>query len=96
VLAQTVAPHEIIQVDNASSDTSIDIVRRYPSVRLLAQDQNLGFAHGNNVAINAAAGDFQWIALLNPGAFPDPGWLEALLAAATEVASVGWTIAANS
>jgi glycosyltransferase involved in cell wall biosynthesis len=37
VLAQMVMPHEIILVDNASSDASIETVRRYPSVRLLAQ-----------------------------------------------------------
>jgi len=35
--AQTVAPHEIILLDNASSDASLDIVRRFPSVRLMAQ-----------------------------------------------------------
>jgi GT2 family glycosyltransferase len=46
LLAQTVEPHEIILVDNASSDGSLDLVRRFPSVRLLAQDRNLGFARG--------------------------------------------------
>jgi len=66
LLAQTVAPHEIILVDNASSDVSLDIVRRFPSVRLLAQDENLGFARGNNLAIEAAAAESEWIALLNP------------------------------
>ena len=34
LLAQTAAPHAIILVDNASSDASLDIVRRFPSVRL--------------------------------------------------------------
>jgi GT2 family glycosyltransferase len=80
--AQTVAPHEIILVDNASVDASLDIVRRFPSVRLLAQDENLGFASGNNLAIEAASAESEWIALLNPDAFPEPCWLEALLSAA--------------
>jgi GT2 family glycosyltransferase len=81
LLAQTVAPHEIILVDNASSDASIDIVQRFPSVRLLGQNENLGFARGNNLAIEAAAAESQWIALLNPDAFVEPCWLETLLLA---------------
>ena len=84
VLDQTVKPKEIILVDNASSDGSLCIARRYPSVRVLAQVENLGFARGNNVAIEAAAGDAEWIALLNPDAFPEPHWLEALLSAARD------------
>jgi GT2 family glycosyltransferase len=84
LLAQTVMPHEIILVDNASSDASLDIVRRYPSARVLELNDNLGFARGNNVAIEVAAADSEWIALLNPDAFPDPRWLEALLSAAQE------------
>jgi GT2 family glycosyltransferase len=84
LLAQTVTPHEIILVDNASSDASLDIVRRYPSVRILELNENLGFARGNNVAIQTAAAESEWIALLNPDAFPEPCWLEALVSAARE------------
>ena len=79
--AQTVAPHEIILVDNASSDASLDIVRRFASVRLLAQNENQGFARGNNLAIEAASAESEWMALLNPDAFVEPRWLEALLTA---------------
>lgn len=40
-------------VDNASSDGSADMVRRkFPQVHLVALDQNLGFAAGNNVALS--------------------------------------------
>jgi len=78
VLTQTVAPLETIVLDNASSDKSLDIVRDFPSVRLLAQDKNLGFARGNNLAIKSASENTEWIALLNPDAFPEPDWLEAL------------------
>ena len=84
LLSQTVAPHEIILVDNASSDASLDIVRRFPSVRLLAQNKNLGFARGNNLAIEVADAESEWIALLNPDAYPEPRWLEALLSAARD------------
>jgi GT2 family glycosyltransferase len=84
LFAQTVLPQEIIVVDNASSDTSIEIVRHFPSVRLLAQRENLGFARGNNLAIKSSAADSEWIALLNPDAFVDQHWLEALLLATRE------------
>ena len=82
--AQTLAPQEIILVDNASTDSSTDIVRRFPSVRLLAQRQNLGFAQANNLAVFQTSADVEWIALLNPDAFPEPRWLEALMKATLE------------
>ena len=82
LMAQTATPYEIILVDNASTDGSLEIARRFPSVRLLAQNSNTGFARGNNLAINAAAAGSEWIALLNPDAFPEPRWLEECLLSA--------------
>lgn len=79
---QTVRPDEIILVDNASSDGSLAIVRRFPEVRVMALDTNTGFARGNNLAIAAAAESSTWIALLNPDAYAAPDWLETLLRAA--------------
>jgi GT2 family glycosyltransferase len=79
---QTVMPHEIILLDNASTDGSLIIVRQFPEVRLISLDQNTGFARGNNLAIKAASTESEWIALLNPDAFAAPGWLEELLASA--------------
>lgn len=41
-------------VDNASADGSAEMVRqRFPSVGLVAHDENLGFAAGNNLALKA-------------------------------------------
>lgn len=79
LMAQTVKPYEIILVDNASSDGSLEIARRFPSVRLMSLDRNTGFAIGNNLAIEAASKESEWIALINPDAFAEPSWLEALL-----------------
>lgn len=81
LIAQTVTPHEIILVDNASSDGSVEIAQRFPLVRLIALDRNTGFACGNNLAIEAASKESEWIALVNPDAFAEPRWLETLLAA---------------
>lgn len=79
LLAQTVSPHEIILLDNASTDNSIEIIRQFPSVRLITLDQNTGFARGNNLAVAELSEESEWIALLNPDAFAEPRWLESLL-----------------
>lgn len=56
---------QLIVVDNASSDGSVDMLQKeYPHVHLIANDQNLGFTRGNNQGI--AAGDGRYVLLLNP------------------------------
>jgi GT2 family glycosyltransferase len=50
------ASHEIIVVDNASSDGSADAARRWPDVRVLETGANLGFARANNAGIRASTG----------------------------------------
>lgn len=84
LMTQTVKPHEVILVDNASSDGSVDRLRQFPFVRLMAQNQNTGFARGNNLAIEAVSSESEWIALMNPDAFAEPLWLEELLTAARQ------------
>lgn len=80
--AQIGAPSfEIIVADNGSSDGSIDILQRYPAVRVVALDRNLGFAGGNNAGARAAAGE--WIAFLNNDTVPAPDWLARLCDART-------------
>jgi len=73
----------IIVVDNASTDGSRDIVARLPGVEVIALDENVGFAAGNNIAAETVS-DCDWLAFLNPDAFPEPEWLENLLRAAAE------------
>ena len=56
---------EVFVVDNHSDDDSIETVRQhYPWVRLIENQENLGFAKANNQAIRQAQGDY--ILLLNP------------------------------
>jgi GT2 family glycosyltransferase len=82
--SQTRKPDRMIVVDNASGDGSAEVIsERFPGVELLRLDCNVGFAAGNNAGVAAAAG-CDWIALLNPDAFPEPSWLERLLASADE------------
>ena len=45
---------EVWVVDNASTDGSVEMVRqRFPSVNLIAHDENIGFAAGNNLALKS-------------------------------------------
>jgi GT2 family glycosyltransferase len=83
-MSQSLKPHEILLVDNDSSDGSIEIVQRFPTVKILELDRNTGFAYGNNLGMNAASGEAEWIALVNPDAFVEPRWLEELMLAAEE------------
>lgn len=78
---QTVRPARMIVVDNASTDGSVDgLEERYPGVEVTRLTENVGFAAANNLAVSAA-GRCDWVALLNPDAFPEPTWLERLLKA---------------
>lgn len=57
--------HEVILVDNCSTDGSPDLVeQRFPNVLLIRQPQNRGFGAGNNVGARFAKGEFLF--LLNP------------------------------
>jgi O-antigen biosynthesis protein len=56
---------EIYVVDNHSVDGSVEMVRaKFPNVRLIANQQNIGFSRANNQAIRKAKG--RYVLLLNP------------------------------
>ena len=70
-----VVPHEVLVVDNASEDGSADMVAaEFPRVHLIRQNENRGFAGGNNPAMEIARG--RYILLLNSDAFLAEGVLE--------------------
>jgi GT2 family glycosyltransferase len=72
-------PHEVIVLDNASGDGTVEMVRdEFPEVRLIASDENLGFALGCNRAAEAGRGEY--LLLLNPDTVAHPGAVENLAA----------------
>jgi GT2 family glycosyltransferase/glycosyltransferase involved in cell wall biosynthesis len=69
---------EIIVVDNASQDGSVEAIRaEFPQVRVLASSTNDGFGAANNRAMKEARGRF--FLLLNSDAFPRPGAIAKLV-----------------
>lgn len=69
--------YEIVVVDNHSSDDSVAMLReKYPQVRLLANEENLGFAGGNNQGVRIADG--KYILLFNSDALMTPGALQTM------------------
>jgi hypothetical protein len=87
---ETVAegPHEVIVVDNASTDGTQELVReRFPSARLIELPENIGFGAANNVGMEAAGGDYSL--LLNSDAWPRADGIESLRAIAEANPEVG-------
>jgi len=68
--------HEIIVVDNASSDGSAEAAQRIPGVRVIQMGRNAGFAAANNAGIRESRGDL--ILLLNSDTLVPPGAIDRL------------------
>ncbi len=80
---QTYTDFEVLLVDNGSTDGSVDTLPvDWPGIRLVRLECNQGFAAANNHGAKLASGE--WLAFLNNDAYPEPGWLAALVAATQE------------
>jgi len=81
LLAQSI-PVEIIVVENGSTDGSVEFIEeKYPSITLLKQPVNLGFAGGVNIGLQYAVDSgYPYAALFNNDAVADKKWLEKLVA----------------
>ena len=74
---------EILIVDNISSDNSqTKCKEKFPDIKLIQNEKNLGYCGGNNVGINHAKGDY--IVILNPDTIVDSNWLKELIFAYEE------------
>jgi GT2 family glycosyltransferase len=85
LLAQSRMPDLVIVVDNHSTDGSLNSIDSGSGrVEIIRNQTNVGFARANNQAFERLAEqEFSHVALLNPDAFAETGWLEALLDAAS-------------
>ena len=70
--------HEVILVDDASTDDSRDFLRELPPPHVvLLNERNLGYAASNNRAARIAQGEF--LVLLNNDLILEPGWFDPML-----------------
>lgn len=80
--------HEVIVVDNHSTDGTDEFIRRrFPEVRLVRSDENVYFAAGNRIGIAAANRDV--LVLLNSDTIVEPGCLFPLLQALSDPSVFG-------
>jgi hypothetical protein len=72
---------EVIFVDNASTDGSVEFVRsnfgQNSNLRIMRNDRNFGFAEGNNIGVRAAKGNY--VVFLNNDTEVDHMWLKELV-----------------
>lgn len=81
-LRKSVYPNlQILVVDNASADGSVEKLRKkFPGVKVIVNQSNLGYAAGNNIGIMRSSDEF--VVLVNQDAMVSPDWLGHLINAA--------------
>jgi GT2 family glycosyltransferase len=90
--AQTWPHVEVLLLDNGSTDGSQALVaERYPEVRLLALDRNLGLTGANNIGFRTAQGEI--LISLNNDTEAEPRFVEALVMALVEHPEAGMAAA---
>jgi GT2 family glycosyltransferase len=83
---QTLSGFEIVIVDNSGREIARDAAQ-FPRIRLIENVKNVGFGEAINQGAAASLADY--ICTLNDDAYPEPGWLAALVAAADSDPAVG-------
>ena len=81
--SKSATPYEVIVVDNASEDGTLEFLREQEAagrIRLIANPRNEGFARGCNIGAQAARGSL--LLFLNNDTQVTAGWLDALIQAA--------------
>ena len=79
VLNQSYSDREILFIDNASQDGSVEFVRKnYPDIKVISNRQNLGYAKAHNQGIKESKG--KYILCLNPDVILDKDYIKNTLA----------------
>jgi len=88
VLSQRYRLKEVIVIDNASNDGTIDILEQFEDrCQIHYNEENAGFAAAQNQAIRLAGGD--WVLTLNPDVLLLPNFIQALLDAGQFDSKIG-------
>lgn len=82
--------YEVIVVDNASTDDSIDLLEDLKAdlpLKIIKNTENVSFSKANNAAVNIARGEY--VLLLNNDVEPTYGWLNEMMQIALKYEDVG-------
>ncbi len=83
----TTSPYELIVIDNASTDGTIEYLKAQKDIRTVFNEKNLGFPAGCNQGIEMAKGNY--VVLLNNDVIVTTDWLKGLIECADSHPSIG-------
>jgi len=84
LMVQSHMPDDVVVVDNHNKDHDLtELKEQFPIVRVISAGSNIGFAAAANLGFHEVP-DAEFVAHLNPDAFPEADWLAELLRAARE------------
>ena len=91
IAQHTPEPHELILVDNGSTDGTVDFLKAFAAersnVKLIINAENRGFAGGNNQGIQASQGDY--VLFLNNDTVVTEHWLDRMLRYLNHLPDIG-------
>lgn len=86
-LSQSKRPDQIVVVDDKSSDNSLEVLKNYPEIEVIANETNLGVAESRNRGIRAT--DCEYVVCLDADDFLAPGYVETLYNAMVADTGIG-------
>lgn len=87
-MASTYVNKEVVVIDNASKDDSIQFLQKeFPSVKIVRNESNYGFAKGYNVGMSHLQSDY--FVLLNSDVEVLPGWIEPIITLMEKDVTIG-------
>ncbi|KAA3604083.1 MAG: glycosyltransferase family 2 protein [Calditrichaeota bacterium] len=87
IFSEVSCSFEAIVVDNASSDSTLEVIKKFPETKLIANSENLKFARGTNQGLQISQGKFKM--LLNPDTILTKNSIEKLITFLEENEKVG-------
>jgi hypothetical protein len=82
-------PVEVLFVDNGSTDDSLRLAAGFPNIKIIDNKANLGYAAGNNRAMQFIGSDSKYVCFLNNDVEVTPAWLNEAIRHLENIPRVG-------